>query len=180
MHTWGPLTSRFQVPPQLAESQLLQWGLCLVWVLTLPGHSYSDRLGDRTTELHTFYPKHRRRTEQKHKGVSSPVTKAENYWKTLHWRTGPIWPHFTLVQCTAETQVLGDTCLWHLISTLRKVRALILNSVWFEWKLNSPLFAHWWDQSSPSCHFLKNKSYCYKCKLQRRCLLENFINTQAT
>ena len=107
MHTWGPLTSRFQVPPQLAESQLLQWGLCLVWVLTLPGDSYSDRLGDRTTELHTFYPKHRRRTEQKHKGVPSPVTKAENYWKTLALKD---WAHLTpFYSCPVYSR---DTSPW--------------------------------------------------------------------
>lgn len=40
-------------------------------------------LGTEHTELYTFYPKHRSRTEQKKKGVSTPVTKAENYWKTL-------------------------------------------------------------------------------------------------
>ena len=65
-------------------------------------------LGTEHTELCNFYPKHRSRTEQKHKDISTPVTKAEeNFWRTLELKYKVLLTPF--YPCLVYSR---DTSLW--------------------------------------------------------------------
>ena len=126
-------------------------------------------LGTEHTELYTFYPKHRSRTEQKNKGVSNPVTKAEeNFWRTLRIETsGPSGSILPLSGLQQRHKSLGthDWSTWP--STLRVLRALISNSSWLWVKVKFTLVCSLMGPVFSKLPLYWNKPYYYKCRLQQ-------------
>ena len=161
MHTWVPLTNRFQVPPELAESQLLQWGLCTCLGTNSPRWILQWSAWGQNNWAAYLLPQTQKEVRAEVQGCfQSSDYSRELLEDSSIEELGPSDPVCLLSSVQQRHKSLGTHACGTWLSTSRKVRALILNSVWFEWKLNSLLFAHRRDQSSPSCHFLKNKSYC--------------------